>query len=265
MSEAQLFIPGFCTELVAIEQETRRQLGDQASEHFLTLAADSLAINLAIMGHYATSEQLNLVYHASWGMLRELKWLHFLFLGGNYPLVKSRLRYVWEATFRAYFVETLAEPSVRAMNPDDKIAWLENHKPRLDWTNCILPTLSFLYPQAATKPDVQEHYRSLWSELNQYIHPSEYILRRMVDASSLHVKDGFDAAWAQDTIRASTDVFDLIWLAVLRFRDRAIDQVATDKLDGKYPILDLLLTTVRRETANASEAATGTGMAQRQV
>lgn len=243
LEQPQLFIPTLCAQAVEIEKQTRQQLGN-AADHFQTLLGDCLAINFAIMAHYSPSEQLNLVYHSCWGMLRELKWFHFNFLAGNYPFIKSRLRYLWEQTFRAYFAERLAPASVRALNPDEKIAWLENHKPRLDWKNCILPTLSSVLPLAAKEPQVQDHYNQLWSKLNAYIHPSEYILRRMVDDSSLHVKDAFDAAWAKDTIQTSTEVVDLIWLAGLLFHDRAIDDLAADKLHAKYPIVDHLLITV---------------------
>src|SRR5437879_2079418 len=106
--EPELYIPGLCGQLVEIEKATRQELSEQA-EHFMKLVGDCLKINFAIMGHYSHAQLLDLVYHASWGMLRELKWMHFLFLSGNYPLIKGRLRYVWENTFRAYFVEQHAD------------------------------------------------------------------------------------------------------------------------------------------------------------
>ena len=240
LEQPKLFIPTFCTQLAEIESQTREQLGG-AADHFQTMLGDCLAINLAILSLYSLSEQLNLVYHACWGMLRELKWMHFHFLAGNYPWVKGRLRYLWEGTFRGYFVEKLAAPPVRARNVDEKLAWLENHKPRLDWNNCIVVTLRSVFPLASTEAKVAGHYHQLWQELNRYVHPSEYLLCRMVDDSCLHVKDAFDLAWAKDTIRASIDVVDLIWLAVLLFHDRAIEAIAAEKLEANYPIVDQLL------------------------
>ena len=40
-------------------------------------------------------------------------------------------------------------------------------------------------------------------------------MTRMMDESSLLVKDNFDEAWAREINHVATQVFDLVWLAVI--------------------------------------------------
>jgi hypothetical protein len=64
---------------------------------------------------------------------------------------------------------------------------------------------------------------------------------RHVDESALHVKDSFDSVWAEDSLDTATEVFDLVWLAVLLFHQRAIPAVAEQGLNVKYPLVGILL------------------------
>jgi hypothetical protein len=61
----------------------------------------------------------------------------------------------------------------------------------------------------------------------------------MVGDSALHVTDNFDEGWALDTVTAATDVFDLVWLAVLQTFPKAGDRIAQEGLIVEYPILKL--------------------------
>src|SRR5262249_11898985 len=97
-----------------------------------------------------------------------------------------------------------------------------------------------------------DHYHGRWKELNQYVHPSAYLAGRMLGESALHMIDAFDEEWALDTFAAATDVFDLVWLAVLTFPPLAAAAVAKAGLLGRYPILSPVL-----EAMNTSTEATG--------
>ena len=113
MSEIKQFIQNISAEVLEIAQQTVDHFGAEKADHFMRIAGDGLKIKLEIMSGYTQQEQTNLINHQAWGLVKELKWLEFLFLAGNYPLVKNRLRYIWEAVFRAYFVEgTMTRPSV---------------------------------------------------------------------------------------------------------------------------------------------------------
>src|SRR5262245_42366980 len=125
---------------------------------FLLSEADGLEMKFAIMKCYDQAALSNLVYVQAWAMLKELKWLQFLFLAGNYPLVKSRLRFVWEAMYRAYYVEGQQDPEIRALGPDDKLALLECHRPRLDWTNCVGPVLRSILPGANSEEVFKQYH-----------------------------------------------------------------------------------------------------------
>jgi hypothetical protein len=249
--KSSLWIPKFWEHLAQIERKTMRVLGTRKGSFFVSIYNDALDMNSAVIDAYGKSP-FDLLFHTSWGFLKEIHWFHFLFVAGNYPLLKSRLRFIWEAMFRAYYAEKSpkAPPAI-----DDKLDWLETHKPRLDWTTCIAPVLKELFPRpnATEEETFRTYYRRRWQELNLYVHPSAYLHRRLIGDSVLHMKDAFDKEWALDTIHAATDVFDLVWLALLRFHERAIDLVARRKPKLKYPIVDLLLKCASTRPARISE------------
>src|SRR5438128_1911154 len=104
MSENRnLWVEEMCGRLANIERETLEKLGEEQGGFFVSVANDCMDINFAIQGAYP--ENYNLVFHTSWGIFEEVCWFHFFFVSGNYPLLLSRLRYVWESVFRAYFAE----------------------------------------------------------------------------------------------------------------------------------------------------------------
>lgn len=239
MEHLESFIRGLADDVAAICRQTIEHFGHQEAEQFLLSAADGLDIKFALNAAYSPAELSNLITLQAWGLLKEFKWLQFLFLAGNYPLVMSRLRYVWEAVYRACYVEAHADPAVRSLDSDGKLSWIETH--RLTWGNCILPTLTRLFPMAGREPEVRDYYKAVWEELNQYVHPTAHLQNRMVDESALLLKDGFDADWAADTLRAAKVVADLVWFAVLSHHEKAIPAVPEDDLIVDWPLTTMLL------------------------
>ena len=129
MSEKpKLWVQEMCGHLAEIERETLKQLGEPKGGFFVNVANDCLDIIFAIQDAY--SGQHNLVLHTALGIFKEVSWFHFFFVSGNYPLLLSRLRFVWESVFRAYLAENYPLGGQNAWpapgpSPDDKLAWLK--------------------------------------------------------------------------------------------------------------------------------------------
>lgn len=234
MQSTRQFLESLVSRVNGVARETVECLGEEQAHRFSLICSDSVVILHQILGHYSHVELSNLVYVQLIALPKELTWLQFLFLAGNYPLVTARLRYLWEAMFRAYFVETHEDEAVRCKSLDEKLQWIDDQKPRLDWKNCIQPTLARLLASVNSEADAAKPYRELWQQLNQYVHPSQYLQCRLVQESSLLVADRFDQSWAADTVRAGLDVADLIWLPVLELHDRALVSVAAERLSLEY-------------------------------
>jgi hypothetical protein len=247
------YIREMCRRLAQIEQDTVVRLGEGKGCLFLNIYIDGLAINRAILDNYPDEERTNLVLLTFWGLFKELSWFQFFFLAGNYPLLLSRLRHVWEPVFRAYFAESqglIASASLgESPGPsvDDKVAWLHRHGHQLRWDNCIKPALCQLFSSAEREDQVQQHYYDRWKTLRQYAHPSAYLMDRLFGPSDLHAIDNFDVEWALETIDVATDVFDLAWLTVLRMFPKAADRLPREALSVAYPVLKSVLGPGREE------------------
>jgi len=245
MSERQtLWVEAMCALLAPIERETLEKLGEENGSFFSCVANDWLEISSALRDTYPGEEAYNLVFHSFLGHFKEVSWFHFFLVSGNYPLLLSRLRFVWESVFRAYFAENYPlgpHQSWPTPGPtlDDRFAWLEGRKPRdLGWHGCMEPVLRAIFPLADRDKEVREFYRKLWNELHKYVHPSVYLVRRMIGESALHIRDNFDEEWARETIDVARKVFDLVWLAVFSHHPLAFEKV--ERLAGNYPILKIV-------------------------
>jgi hypothetical protein len=181
------------------------------------------------------------------GLFKEVYWFQLLFLAGNYPLLHRSLRFVWEMIFRAYHVDTYAPKSPGDPEPpgptvDDKVEWLARHEREMfQWEKFMKLTLRRLLPQAKGT-EMEEHYKSLWNRLNEYVHPSRALLDRMVvDVPGFLVTDSFDREWALETIEVATMTFDLVWLAVISRFPRCAELLAQKGLLLEYPIVTAAL------------------------
>lgn len=231
-----------------IAEETIRSLGEERAAHFTLLANDWMDVLSAISGAYSERGRLHsLVYFYLSGLFKEVSWFQLLFLAGNYPLLHRSLRFVWEMMFRAYYVDVYAQESQDDPEPpgptlDEKVEWLAQHEREMfQWRRFIRPTLLRLLPQAEGT-EIERYYKSLWDRLNEYVHPTKAFLDRMVihDPASL-VRDSFNAEWALETIGTATDVFDLVWLAVISRFPRCSSLIAQKGLHIVYPVITAAL------------------------
>jgi len=267
MSEKQtLWVEEMCRLLAPIERETWAKLGEEKGGFFDQVAEDWLKIFAALL---ETERAYNLVLHRFLSLFKEIRWLRHLFGAGNYPLLLSRLRFVWEFVFRAYLAEHYSLGAHRSGNapwpsPDDelirlvrlayerrrrprapsppagsstdkKAAWLDKYERHFDWDRCLEPVLRVVFPLADREKEVRDHYKDLFQELHKYVHPSASLEGKMIDDSALFILDNFDEAWAQETVGVAAEVFDLVWLAVFGHHPEAFERV--EKLSGDYRIL----------------------------
>lgn len=238
----ELWIPKMCERLTEVEQETHEALGTEAT-FFIDIYNDCLTLHAAVIDAYPTGREQSPVFLILNGLFKEIHWLHTLFVGGNYPYLNARLRFVLEATYRV----TLAELN----GPRDfsgRINWLREQeaksKTRPGWDNCIAPLIGKLYPWAS---DVERgHYvedrKQLWNELNLYVHPSVDLLATMCDSECpLLTGDHFHETAARQSITNGQFVFDLICLAVVGVFPAAIPVLKGGAFLAAYPTFDALM------------------------
>jgi hypothetical protein len=234
------WIEQYCARLIPIERQTIETLGEETAGFFVNAANDCVAVSAAVGKAYPGEQSHNLVLLTLWGLFKEACWFHSFFVAGNYPLLLSRLRFVWESLFRAYFAEHYPMgPCTKWDTPGptvwDKLVWLDEHGHKLNWDTCIEPVLRATFPLAEREQKVSEDCKELFQYLHRYAHPSAYLLDRMMDDSSLHVKDGFDEKWARQAADIGARVFALVWMVVFAHHPEAFEQV--EPLSGKYPVV----------------------------
>lgn len=228
--------------LKEIEQESVLKLGREKAFHFVELANDWIDIQAAISRTYSYNELVQgLVYFCFFSLFKEVQWFQLHFLSGNYPLLGRSLRFVWEMIYRAYYTDTYTGDSPPGPSLADKILWLEQRESTLHWGNCICPMLAKVFPLTKQEQEVREHYHNLWQSLNRYAHPSVDLVSRMMGESALLVTDSFDERWATEIIQDATEVFDLIWLAVISRFPKCAPLLAQQKYGLVCPLTQAVL------------------------
>lgn len=206
--------------LIEVADQTFEVMGVERASTFVEIINDWIDVNGAILSDYPKNNLLGSVVYVDFlGLFQQIRWLHILFLGGNYPMVFRNLRFVWELAFRAHHVDKYAfnhpdDPNPPGVTVDEKIEWLQDRERDLNWGNVIHPTLSSLLPKSAQNSGAGS-YRDLWQQMNECVHPTKTIRDKMIEESTLLLADNFDENWANETLDAATQVFDLIWLTIL--------------------------------------------------
>jgi hypothetical protein len=104
----------------------------------------------------------------------------------------------------------------------------------LSWGNVIEPTLRRVFRLAEKEGEVLDYYHKLWKDLNNYVHPTHFLVERMIDRDAILI-DRFDQEWAKETIDVARDVFDLVLLAVIARFPGCLEMVARHGLIVEYP------------------------------
>jgi hypothetical protein len=213
-------------DLIEVAEMTVEQLAEKGAWHFIEEPlSEWLCIHKALVHDYSEEElRSNLVYWDFQTLFKEIRWYQLLFLAGNYPLLSRGLRYVWELLFRAHYADTYStnhpnDPSAPGPTVAEKAHWLADREGRLNWNTVIQPTLQALLP-GSEHAVIENLYHPLWNNLNECVHPSTNLRFRGILASS-NVKDNFHEGWAIEVMQESCQIFDLIWLSVLRLFPRS--------------------------------------------
>lgn len=226
-----------------IARETTTRLEPDRAGCFVNLGNDWIDIMGALMDNYQHDELAQKITFLHFqGVFKEIFWLQLLFLGSNYPVAQSRLRFIWELIFHAYLADTSHRSSdADGPEPDlaTKIEWMTHERRHWGWKG-IRTALERLLPQQAL-PRIDDRYRILWRRLNRYVHPTPALIDRMIDPSALLIRDAFDKRWAIETADAATKVIDLVWLAIVRVFPKSARQILHAKLLVTYPMTDRVL------------------------
>jgi hypothetical protein len=225
-----------------IEQESVLKLGREKAFHFVELANDWIDIQSAIGRTYSPDEIIrSLVYFHFVYLFKEVQWFQLHFLAGNYPLLGRGLRFIWEMIYRAHHVDTKADESLGDLSLEEKARWLQQHERQLNWVTCVRPALENVLPLVAREKEILGHYEELWQTLNKYVHPSVDLVSRMVGESALMVTDSFDETWATEILQDATEVFDLIWLAVISRLPKCAPLLAQQEYGLSCPLTQSVL------------------------
>jgi hypothetical protein len=189
------------------EKETLAAFGEGGAHFFTDLWNDSFTITHALGQTYSEQERFEsllafrLENCLTFSM--ELYWLHMLFSYANYPIVFQRLRFLWEMIYRAYYADCYGKSlAVEGDGPgrsiDDKAAWLESEeeKRRLDWRSVFEPVLREVFPDTRNGKFPEQSPRSIWKQLNKYVHPSAGLLDKMIDLDGMSM-NRFNETWAR--------------------------------------------------------------------
>jgi hypothetical protein len=108
---------------------------------------------------------------------------------------------------------------------DEKIAWLEDR--RLDWNTVIVPVLRHLFP-AWSDEERSGQFQPIWKRLNAVVHPSADWRLSGVNESARHIWFHFEEGLAGKLLTDASEVFALIWLAILFCFPAAATALAAD-------------------------------------
>ena len=162
-------------------------------------------------------------------MFNEFRWIHFLFLVGNYRTIYWKLRYVLELVIQAYDMHeqsrnedlTLGEQMVRA-------AAIEESRYSSNIMNWIEAALSTILDEDET--DIKEWFAPLWTLMNKHVHPSPKEMNTIVerDPAALYW-DSFDKRRAREVLMATNAVGDIIFRTIFEIYPGIVDRAAENE------------------------------------
>jgi hypothetical protein len=219
-----------------LAEQTSRRLAAAKAQAFVTLYNDWIDLSAAIIEAYPKKMlEISLVMADLSSLGKELVWMHRLLHWGNYPTVFRNLRYAWELISLAVIAD--APNSIVATSGahsgksiDVKLAWLDRRAFKLNWRTAIRPLL-----QGVVERSEHGYFGCLWGRLNKCVHASAKIRSRLMGESAAAVKDAFDQTWAEETCQISTDVFDIIWLLILRRFPGCVKKLAGSQCFSNTP------------------------------
>lgn len=189
-----------------VARETIETLGEEAIGYWVDAYNTCIDIESAIMQRVPEDILLRSLLHLRLVELyKEMSWLRFLFLAGNYPMLARELRFTWEAISQAYYLDSL----LPELGVDEKTAKLSKKKYR-GW-RMIKEVLPDVLP--AWTEELGSECRRLYDHLSEMIHPTrqEFDLKVLEGSGALLVTDTFVESIALETLDMAERVFDIVW------------------------------------------------------
>lgn len=189
-----------------VAQETVESLGEEAIAYWVDAYNTCIDIESA-MTRSVPQENLarSLLPLRLVELYKEMSWLLFLFLAGNYHMLARELRFTWEAVSQAYHMDT-AHPD---MEVPDRIVSLDE---REHWGWRVIDTaLPAVLPWCRNQ--LRAQYRRLYHHLSEMVHPSrvEMDLKLLEGEGALLITDTFVESIAFDILDMARRVFDVVW------------------------------------------------------
>jgi len=213
-----------------VRRETIDGIGEKEALKIIDFHANNwIDIIGWISASYEKCEQMDIVNFQFSRVFKEIYWLQYLFLAGNYPAMYRNLRFLWEMMAQAYYVDS-QYPNIRLDEQFAEARLIEDHKQ--SW-NIIQPALCRVLKKSGNK--VESQFKPLWSELNRHVHPSVKQLDMIAeeDFSSL-VTDSFHEALAKEVLKVTDSVLDLVYAIVLRKFNRVSELAKNYKFINEW-------------------------------
>jgi len=226
--------------LDSVRDDTIKNLGEEKALHISNYHADN-CIDLIVTwipSQYKDKESNNMVFMQFTRMFKELYWLQFLFLAGNYPLIYRNLRYLLEMMAQAYYVDL----KYHRLNIDEKFEKIKDLEREFYGWNLIEHILTKICEtniSESNRESLIDNSHNIWKYyLNKHVHPSSIQMERdLFDEEDLYsslVTDTFIKKCADDALTTIDYVLDLIYAIIFSSYPRIGDSLLHDKFINKW-------------------------------
>lgn len=188
-----------------IRSETIDSLGEEQALCILDFHANNwIDITQWLHTAYCREELMNIVMFQYSRLFKEIYWLQFVFLRGNYPMVYRNLRYILELMSQAYEVQQRGS----GLTLDEQVARTkEIEEERYGW-RLLRPVLADVLE--LENEEIDDRLGPLWKVLNKNVHPSAIDMDVVADEDfDALITDSFDAKLAEDALDATDITFDV--------------------------------------------------------
>jgi len=196
----------------SVRREAIARLGKEDAVHIINFHGNnSIDMTNWIMSKYSRREQMNIIFIQFQRLFKEIYWLQFLFHNANYPVIYRNLRYILEMMAQARYTDR----EYAGLTLDGQIEKMMATEERLYGWKLIKAVLRPLLN--LDEKDFEGRFKPMWIYLNKHIHPSAKQMDIIVeeDVSSL-VTDSFNENLAKDALKVVDEIFDLIYVIVLK-------------------------------------------------
>jgi len=214
----------------SVRSETIRCLGEGDAVHIVNFHGNNwIDITTWISSKYSREERMKIVFFQFVRLFKEICWLQFMFHNANYPMVCRNLRYVLEMIAQAYYIDyeysalSLDEQIGKIMEMEEKIYGWKLVK------DVLCPILNL------DEKGFKEKFQPVWIYLNKHVHSSAKQMDIVVEEDfSSFVTDSFNENLAKDALKVVDEIFDLIYVIVLKRFSRVKELVLGYKFINEW-------------------------------